>query len=84
MNGWRLANLYEVSCPVVLPVPPLDQTPPPRHNRPHENDDFHLWEYYPLAFALVRPFSSLESLEDKRPGPVPVAACLADLGRFFQ
>ncbi len=45
---------------VGAPRPPLDQTHRPRHNRRHENEDFHLWEHYPLAFALVRPFSSLE------------------------
>lgn len=49
----RLANATEAASP-------LDQIHHPRHNRPHENDDFHLWEDYPLAFALVRPFSSLE------------------------
>ena len=41
-------------------LPPLDQIRHPRHNPSHENGDFHLWEHYPLALALVRPFSSLE------------------------
>jgi hypothetical protein len=51
-------------------------------NLRHDNGDFHLRDHYSLAQTLARPFSSLDTLEDKRSGPASGLFCCLPSGKL--